>query len=722
MNIASIKRFLGCHGCWVIPIFALAFRLAYLAYYRQLPDWELLTVDNYYHHHWAQSIADGNLIGDTTYFRAPLYVWCLGVLYSLFDSSWWVGRIFGVVTGSVSVGMTWMLGYRLFSPRVATIAALIHAIYPIAVYHDAELLTDSFFTLTLQIALYNAINWLENHNSRSAIWTGLTLGLAALARPTALVLVPVILLFVIWHFQNRKKIIQNVGLFVVGVALMVSITFVRNLIVADDPVLIASQGGINFYIGNNPEADGVSAVMPPPLGATWQMAEVKQIAEQAAGHTLKPGEISDYWLTEGLNWIREHPGQFLKNFGIKLYRQIANFEIPNQRNLNRFLEKLPFPFHLPISFGLLFPFAVWGIIVTWKQNGHAQFLGWALLLYMFSSALFFVNSRFRLPLLPIVFIFAAYGLIELIQHIRSRSKAAIAGTICLIVCGLISFLPLFPLPAIERVQEPLAKASLLVAERQYAQAVESAREAVVQNDSTMNSHLVLGVAHLKNGDIDSAIFHLKTETEFFPANEKGHINLASALLAARNKAAGLDHIQTALRLTPYDLTVNQLLIRLTIPDTMLSVEIASAVADSAMKRTVNNPSVAGEIAAAFTQRKENRIAELFLRRALRAEPPAIETDDAAFERYYANSPENWKRQTAHIHFQLGYLAGLEGRYTESIEQSKAAINNDPSFRDAYINLISGYLSTGQKSEADSVLHTARVLFPDDTRLQQFPLK
>ncbi|MFZ1682555.1 MAG: hypothetical protein WAU88_00355, partial [Candidatus Zixiibacteriota bacterium] len=46
---------------------ALAIRIWYLIHYRSMPEWDHLSVDNYYHHHWAQSIAGGNIFGDTTY-------------------------------------------------------------------------------------------------------------------------------------------------------------------------------------------------------------------------------------------------------------------------------------------------------------------------------------------------------------------------------------------------------------------------------------------------------------------------------------------------------------------------------------------------------------------------------------------------------------------------------------------------------------------------------
>ena len=101
-------------GILLVVLLAMIIRGVYLFAYQGLPAWDQLTVDNYYHHNWAQSIANGNIIGDTTYFRAPLYVFCLGLLYSLFGASLWVARIFGVVVGVFSVVMTYRIGTKVF--------------------------------------------------------------------------------------------------------------------------------------------------------------------------------------------------------------------------------------------------------------------------------------------------------------------------------------------------------------------------------------------------------------------------------------------------------------------------------------------------------------------------------------------------------------------------------------------------------------------------------
>ena len=61
--ISAVKGFIDALKAnrWLLIILALALvvRVYYLNYYFHLPDWDQLTVDNYYHHHWAQSIASG---------------------------------------------------------------------------------------------------------------------------------------------------------------------------------------------------------------------------------------------------------------------------------------------------------------------------------------------------------------------------------------------------------------------------------------------------------------------------------------------------------------------------------------------------------------------------------------------------------------------------------------------------------------------------------------
>ncbi len=77
-----------------------------------------------------------------------------------------------------------------------------------------------------------------------------------------------------------------------------------------DFVLIASQGGVNFYIGNNPESDALRAVVPGTRTDWWGgYNDAIFMAEEALGRKLKPSEVSRYWYGRGLEFLWVFPRQ-----------------------------------------------------------------------------------------------------------------------------------------------------------------------------------------------------------------------------------------------------------------------------------------------------------------------------------------------------------------------------------------------------------------------------
>ncbi len=105
--------------------------------------------------------------------------------------------------------------------------------------------------------------------------------------------------------------------------------------------------------------------------------------------------------------------------------------------------------------------------------------------------------------------------------------------------------------------------------------------------------------------------------------------------------------------------------------------------------------------------------------ALNSTPPPVETDDGAFERNFGNSAANWEKMRATSYYQLGYLSGLSGSFAEAIDYCQSAIRRDSSLTEAYVNLISGYLSVGRLADAERVLNLALTKFPDNEYLRRF---
>jgi 4-amino-4-deoxy-L-arabinose transferase-like glycosyltransferase len=705
---------------WLLAVLALALvvRVYYLNCYFNLPDWDQLTVDNYYHHHWAQSIADGNVFGDTTYFRAPFYVFCLGFLYAVFGGSLWVARLFGLAVGLGSIVMTYLLGRRIFNHKVGLLAALVQSIYPVMVYFEAELLLDPLFTLLLQMTVYRLLVWHDAENTTNAFSTGLFLGLASITRPTALVFIPFIVVLRIVFFKKGRLWAKPSAIFVIAVLVVIAPIFVRNLVVAHDPVLIASQGGINLYIGNNEDSDGVSAVLPEPLGHNWQIKNITHIAEQEAGRSLKPGEVSSYWARRAVSWIAAHPLAFMRLYAEKIYHSLSNREISNNRNLYLFVKQVPILKNNPLSFGFLFILAMLGIAAGFRQYSHVRLLSLLMMTYVFVIAIFFFNSRFRLPLLPYFAVLASYGFVALIQQVRSRQKSSIGLLLAGAAGAFFSFYPVVRLPQGNSPLPVISKGLYYYANGDYRRALHHHRSALAVDSTFPEANLNMGVCFLKLGQGDSARHYFEREKQWNPGRARAFTNIASLHQLRGEYGDAISEVSQALARKPYDVTANIVLLRAASQvDEINSDSLASLVARAAEK-TGNDINLLNDGAVLLTQRGALQQAESFLLKALNVAPPAIETNDEAFTQVFRNSPENWKTQRAKAYHQIGYISGLGKRYHDAVRYSELAIESDSTLVDAYVNLISGLLSIGQMHKADSVLAVSLERFPDNKHLRQ----
>ena len=290
----------------------LIIRVIFLVSYLSSAEWNHLIVDSLYHDRWAMYIASGNILGDEVYFRAPFYIYLLGGLYAIFGHSLLIARIFGHVLGLASVVITYHLGSRIFSHRTGIIAACIHAIYPIAIYFESELLVEGLFAFLVELSLLFFWKASTEGRSRDYIFSGIIIGLAAITRPVIMALVPLFVLWILIRSGGISRALGKVAIMVGAAGLMIFPITLRNFAVGNDPVLISSSGGINFFIGNNEHANGLSASMPPPLGARWQISDIKYLAEQETGKRLKPSQISSHWYNKGLQWITDNKADFLK--------------------------------------------------------------------------------------------------------------------------------------------------------------------------------------------------------------------------------------------------------------------------------------------------------------------------------------------------------------------------------------------------------------------------
>lgn len=694
-------------------------RLIFLLSYIFSPEWDQLLVDSLFHDRWAISIASGNVVGNDAFFRAPLYIYILGGLYALFGHSLLVARIFGHLVGLLSVLITYFLAVKVFSRKVGIIAGVIHALYPIAVYFESELLVDSLFTMLVELSILTLLLANDKKQSRWYFLGGLILGLAAITRPLIIALVP---LYMIWVFlpkgPARERVLHSLVLLAAAILMILPVTL-RNLSVADDFVVVSSSGGVNFFIGNNEEADGLSASMPEPYGSSWEIKDVRYLAEKETGRKLSASQISDYWFDRGLDWIAANKADFLRLYLKKLYFCVNSFEISNNRNLTQFFSNFPVLKITPINFGLIFSFAVLGAVLMVGSRTLDQKALFIILftgLYFLTVSFFFVNARFRFPAVPYAIILASYGLGRLASAVYRRKLSVILLIAVFLGAGalVLSTTNFYNVKKDYLASGYINKANYYFYNGDFDRAIEHYHLALADDPYCPGANLNLGAVFLKKGQGDSADFYFRKELEISPGNAKAYSNLASLAYLNGDYKRAERLAEQAIDLKPYF-----------IDPYLLSFRIYSAQDDTAafenkltqaLEALGANARVFLDAGLIYSEWGLYEKAAGHLRMVLEVSEPPVETDDKAFNytRAKGESLDNLKARAAH---QLGYIYGIQDQIAISIEMSNLAIALDSSLVEAYINLINAYLIAGETGKARDLIRHARLRFPDNNMIE-----
>lgn len=149
---------------------------------------------------------------------------------------------------------------------------------------------------------------------------GAILALLALTRENALIWLFVVPPWIWFHFakEQRRRRLEWIFLFLAGLAVALFPVGLRNWQAGGEFTLTTAQMGANFYIGNNPSADGTYMPLKPGHGdPEFERRDATEIAEQALGRSLIPREVSNYWLRRSWDYVSTQPLAWLRLMGKK---------------------------------------------------------------------------------------------------------------------------------------------------------------------------------------------------------------------------------------------------------------------------------------------------------------------------------------------------------------------------------------------------------------------
>lgn len=532
---------------WAAGIFLLALtvRLVYLSDWIESPYYDCPLLDEQYHHDWALEMARGEPGEAKPYFRAPLYPWCLGLIYRVFGAGPLAPRVAQALLGSFSAVLLFLLGRRVFGRAAGGAAGLVAGAYPVLVFFDGELLIaplEVFLDLVFALALLGAWN-----TQRPGRWAaaGLAGGLSAIARPNILLPMGVLGVWALWRWRraaDRRRGLTAIGAFILGACAAILPVTIRNRVVGGDWVLIASQGGINAYLGNGPTADGF-VPRSDRLYSRFEGYEdtvelfARHEAERAVGRPLWPSEVSRYWTRQTLACITADP---LRWIGLMARKSIAfwtRVEIRNNKNIAFALQFSPplSALRRVLNFGLVGPFALVGLIWAWRAVPAAAPIVVLVLVYAASMVLFFVCDRFRAPLLPYFILSGMWAAGRMAALARRREFASLRRPLLgLAVAAALVNIDWFGLSAQPRAEDEWMLSVCYDRKGETEAAREALERAVAEDSSHYHALHNLGNLALREGDSDKALDYYRRAIEAFPAFATAY-NSVGAVLAARGE-------------------------------------------------------------------------------------------------------------------------------------------------------------------------------------------
>ena len=416
-----------------IVLLSLALHVVYVLQSRSSPFFDAPQMDALYHVEWAQALAAGRDYQPGPFFRAPLYPWFLGGVFALFGEGLLLPRLIQAALGASCTLLVYLIARRVFERRAATVAALLSATYWVTLFYDAELLLEVLATPLYLLGIWLTLGLSDRQTRPRSFLAGAVWGLSAITRPNVLLFIPLLLPWLAaGRWRERRLSVLCFGL---GVLLPILPLTAYNA-AQGDRVLISSQAGVNLWIGNNPHSDGHTAIVPGTRPDWWGgYRDAVAAAERAEGRALRPSEVSSHYTRRALDYARSNPGAWSRQMLWKLRLFWMDWELGNNEE-PRFLARRfsPLMSWLPVGFGVLAGLALAGLVAS-RGGGRRAFPLWGFLaVFCASVVLFFVNARFRLPVLPVLMVYAGHGVVALIDRARARRWGGLAalGAVCLI--------------------------------------------------------------------------------------------------------------------------------------------------------------------------------------------------------------------------------------------------------------------------------------------------
>ena len=517
-------------------------------YFRHIPD-------AYYYNNWALDMVANKwwLGGPEVFYIGPFFAYFLAAIYGTIGPHLVLVRVLFVVLDVGTVLFLYGFGRRMWDETTARVGAIIWICYLPAIFFTSLLLPVTVDLFLLAAAWYFVARGVDG-NKWFFVPAGAAVGLVTLDRPNLLFFIAAVV--VVFFFYRKKLGWLRPILFIAPVALLVFAVTLRNYVVTGDWVVVSSQGGVNFFLGNSEQANGfywnlgeMSTGRPEQLNRELSF----RVAEQAEKRPMKPTEVSRWWTRRALSWVRENPADAAKLYLRKFWIVTNDFEV--SLNVDFYYMTFVSAFHkVPLPwFGFVLPFGLIGLALYVRRPKFLWAFGAAFILsYGASVIAFFITSRYRIPLALALTPFAGAGFVGVIRAWRAwQWRRGALLTAAAVVLGAAST---YPCSGIEREssfgQSYYRYGKYYTDEGQYEKAIPYLRKATRLAPEVAAAFYTLAYSYEQAGQRDTALQTYYEGTVVHPEASFMHYGYGDALRRAGMIRQAIPPLNRAVTLDP----------------------------------------------------------------------------------------------------------------------------------------------------------------------------
>lgn len=544
VDVTSDER-IGLWWLLAILVVAVAYRVVCFCEVSGHPLFRFPVVDAQYHDEWAKRMAAGDWLGHgpDDVFKPPLYPFFLAVLYRVFGRYIWLIQWLQHILGAFSCVFLAILGGRLIGRKAGRTAGLLTAGFAPFVFFELQLLTPALSLFLNLVAIILVLPSWEDQCYKRLVAAGLLIGLSVGIRPD--VVMPTFLVLLYLVFENRRiptrQLTVRISCLLVGVLSIIVPIIMRNYHLTGQFILVSSNSGINLYVGNSVDADGISSV---PVGLRWE----RLICRVPQEILEKPATASRWWAGAVRDEIMADPAAALSRLGKKA---LAFFNRREFRNniCYHFMQQECWPLRVsPFQLALILPVAAFGLVRLWCSGSQKLRRASALCLlwvggYWIVGIAFFVTARFRLPATPFLILPAAWALMESVEVVRHRQWQSLAT--CIMVAlgtGIICWPQWFGAPEDDWVRDNVNLSNSLSSAGEQGEAMEACRRAIAIEPQDSDAHFLLG-RMLLPGDPTDALKHFEVARKRIPDSPSLLLDTSRAYLQIGDSSRGRQTLQ-----------------------------------------------------------------------------------------------------------------------------------------------------------------------------------